>query len=312
MMYYLFKRLCNIPLTLFCVSILTFLLIRLVPVEPAEVMLRMAHTAPTEESLDAMRTRLGTDQPLIIQYVTWIRGVIQLDFGTSFVSKQAVATDLFAKLPATALLACVSFLLTVLISIPLGVMNVLTKSRLLKIVGQFFALCCVSVPVFWLGFLFIYVGSLKWGLFPSHGMGTWQHLFLPALTLAIPTIGLFSQLIQQTIVELQQTSFMHYARVRGVKNRTLIKYYAQHLLLRLLPLLVVTFGSLIGGAIVVEQVFSWPGLGRYLIESVINRDYPVIQAYVMMIACCYCVLTLLGDIAQQALDPRLRLKEVSR
>lgn len=221
MRYYLVKRLCNIPLTLFCVSILTFLLIRLVPVEPAEVMLRMAHTAPTEEALQAMRARLGTDQPLIMQYVMWVIGVIKLDFGTSFVSKQAIATEFLAKFPATALLACASFALTLLISIPLGVMNVLTKSHLLKIIGQFFALCCVSVPVFWIGFLFIYIGSLKWGLFPSHGMATWQHIFLPALTLAIPTIGLFSQLIQQTILELQQAPFMHYARVRGVKKERL-------------------------------------------------------------------------------------------
>ncbi|WP_255601560.1 nickel ABC transporter permease [Lysinibacillus sp. K60] len=303
------KRILTLPFVLLGVSILTFVFIRFVPVEPAEVILRLARVAPTEEAIQALREELGTDKSFLLQYLLWGKGVLQLDFGTSFVSKLPVAHELFSKLPATIELAIAAFILILGLSIPFGVISALYKHTIIDKIIQFFSILSVSIPTFWLGFLSLYLFSLKLGLFPTNGKGTPAHLVLPAFTLALPTIGLFVQFIRSTILEELQQQYVQYARLRGLKSSViLIRHVLRNAAIPLTSLLGMTLGNLLGGAVIVEQVFSWPGLGRYLIESIMNRDYPVVQCYVLIIAVIYVLANLCTDILHRLLDPHLMMK----
>lgn len=298
------------PFVLLGVSILTFVFIRFVPIEPAEVILRLARVAPTEEAVQALREELGTDKPFVLQYLLWGKGVLQLDFGTSFVSKLPVAHELFAKLPATIELALAAFVLILVFSIPLGIMSALSKYAIIDKIIRFFSILSVSIPTFWLGFLLLYLFSLKLGLFPTNGKGTLAHLVLPAFALALPTIGLFIQFIRSTIQEELHQQYVQYAQLRGLKNSViLIRHVLRNAAIPLTSLLGMTLGSLLGGAVIVEQVFSWPGLGRYLIESITNRDYPVVQCYVLIIAVIYVLTNLCTDVLHRLLDPHLMMKD---
>jgi len=304
------KRILTLPFVLLGVSILTFVFIRFVPVEPAEVILRLARVAPTAEAVQALREELGTDKPFLIQYLLWIKGVLHLDFGTSFVSKLPVAHELFAKLPATIELAVAAFVLILGISMPLGIISALYKHSIIDKVIRLFTVMSVSIPTFWLGFLLLYLFSLKLGIFPTNGKGTLAHLVLPSFALALPTIGLFVQFIRSAIIEELQQHYVQYAQLRGLKNSViLVRHVLRNAVIPLSTLLGMTLGNLLGGAVIVEQVFSWPGLGRYLIESIINRDYPVVQCYVLIIAVIYVLANLCTDVLQRLLDPHLMMKD---
>ncbi|MED3803512.1 ABC transporter permease [Lysinibacillus xylanilyticus] len=304
------KRILTLPFVLLGVSILTFVFIRFVPVEPAEVILRLARVAPTAEAIQALREELGTDKPFLIQYLLWIKGVLHLDFGTSFVSKLPVAHELFAKLPATIELAVAAFVLILGISMPLGIISALYKHSIIDKVIRLFTVMSVSIPTFWLGFLLLYFFSLKLGIFPTNGKGTLAHLVLPAFALALPTIGLFVQFIRSAIIEELQQHYVQYAQLRGIKNSViLVRHVLRNAVIPLSTLLGMTLGNLLGGAVIVEQVFSWPGLGRYLIESIINRDYPVVQCYVLIIAVIYVLANLCTDVLHRLLDPHLMMKD---
>lgn len=304
------KRILTLPFVLLGVSILTFVFIRFVPVEPAEVILRLARVAPTAEAVQALREELGTDKPFLIQYLLWIKGVLHLDFGTSFVSKLPVAHELFSKLPATIELAVAAFVLILGISMPLGIISALYKHSIIDKVIRLFTVMSVSIPTFWLGFLLLYLFSLKLGIFPTNGKGTLAHLVLPAFALALPTIGLFVQFIRSAIIEELQQHYVQYAQLRGIKNSViLVRHVLRNAVIPLSTLLGMTLGNLLGGAVIVEQVFSWPGLGRYLIESIINRDYPVVQCYVLIIAVIYVLANLCTDVFQRLLDPHLMMKD---
>ncbi|MFJ7914191.1 MULTISPECIES: nickel ABC transporter permease [unclassified Lysinibacillus] len=304
------KRILTLPFVLLGVSILTFVFIRFVPVEPAEVILRLARVASTAEAIQALREELGTDKPFLIQYLLWIKGVLHLDFGTSFVSKLPVAHELFAKLPATIELAVAAFVLILGISMPLGIISALYKHSIIDKIIRLLTIMSVSIPTFWLGFLLLYVFSLKLGIFPTNGKGTLAHLALPALALALPTIGLFVQFIRTTIIEELQQHYVQYAQLRGLKNSViLVRHVLRNAVIPLTTVLGMTLGNLLGGAVIVEQVFSWPGLGRYLIESIINRDYPVVQCYVLIIAVIYVLANLCTDVLHRLLDPHLMMKD---
>ncbi|MDD1504808.1 ABC transporter permease [Lysinibacillus sp. CNPSo 3705] len=304
------KRILTLPFVLLGVSILTFVFIRFVPVEPAEVILRLARVAPTAEAIQALREELGTDKPFLIQYLLWLKGVLHLNFGTSFVSKLPVAHELFAKLPATIELAVAAFVLILGISMPLGIISALYKHSIIDKIIRLLTIMSVSIPTFWLGFLLLYVFSLKLGIFPTNGKGTLAHLALPALALALPTIGLFVQLIRTTIIEELQQHYVQYAQLRGLKNSViLVRHVLRNAVIPLTTVLGMTLGNLLGGAVIVEQVFSWPGLGRYLIESIINRDYPVVQCYVLIIAVIYVLANLCTDVLHRLLDPHLMMKD---
>ncbi|MBW5446102.1 ABC transporter permease subunit [Cohnella sp. CFH 77786] len=310
LLVYVRNRLLGLPLILLGISLLAFILVRLVPVEPAEVALRMSNVPPTEEAIASMRKELGTDRPLAVQYADWLWKALRFDFGNSFVGKTPVWEDIRDKFPATLLLAGSAILLSLVVSIPLGALAAMHKGGWIDRLSRTLSLLGTSMPRYWLAFLLVYAFSVKLDWFPTQGRGGWQHLVLPSITLAAANIATLSRLLRTTMLENMKEPYVLYARARGLSDTAvLFRHVLPNSLLPLVTSVGVSFGYLLAGTVIVEQIFSWPGLGRFLIESILNRDYPVIQCYVLLMAVVFVLTNLAVDLAGRMLDPRLLRKE---
>ncbi|GLI08214.1 nickel ABC transporter permease subunit NikB [Paenibacillus tyrfis] len=306
---YIGKRLLAIiPIFLFA-TLLSFVLIHLSPVDPAEVYLTVAHIHPTEELLAQVRHDFGLDQPLLVQYVESLMKMCRLDFGTSYVTKEPVWQEVVHRMPATLQLAFSSICLAVLISVPIGFFSAVYKNGVIDHFSRLLAFFGASIPQFWLGYLLIYFLSVKLDLFPVQGRGTWAHLVLPSLTLALGLIAIYSRLLRTSVLEQLQEPYVLYARTRGIKEKIIMgKHVLKIAISPMITGLGMNLGKLLSGTIIVEVVFSWPGFGRYFVDSILNRDIPVIQCYVLLVACLFIVCNLIVDLLQMAMDPRIPRK----
>jgi len=309
MVSYIGKRiLAVIPIVLFAIFI-TFVLIRISPVDPAEAYLTAAHIHPTEEILAEKRKEFGLDQPLHIQYFQTVMKICRLDFGKSYVTNEPIIEEITERIPATMQLAVSSIALAIVISIPLGFLSAVYKNSLIDKFSRLLSFFGASIPQFWLGYLLIFFFSVKLDLFPVEGRGSWQHLVLPAVTLSLALIAIYTRLLRSSVLEQLQESYVLYARTRGLRERTIV---AKHVLkIAITPVITglgMNMGKLMTGTIIVEQVFSWPGFGRYFVEAIFNRDLPVIQSYVIFAACLFVVCNLIVDLVQLYMDPRISLK----
>ncbi|MEW9699404.1 nickel ABC transporter permease subunit NikB [Paenibacillus sp. SI8] len=306
---YIGKRLLAvIPIFLFA-TLLSFVLIHLSPVDPAEVYLTVAHIHPTEELLAEVRHEFGLDQPLFVQYVNSLMKMCRLDFGTSYVTKEPVWQEVVHRMPATLQLAFSSIFMAVLISVPLGFLSAVYKNSVIDHFSRLLAFFGASIPQFWLGYLLIFFLSVKLDLFPVQGRGTWAHLVLPSLTLALGLVAIYSRLLRTSMLEQMQEPYVLYARTRGIQEKIIMgKHVLKIAISPMLTGLGMNIGKLLSGTIIVEVVFSWPGFGRYFVDSILNRDIPVIQCYVLLVACLFIVCNLLVDLLQMAMDPRISRK----
>ncbi|WP_134687216.1 nickel ABC transporter permease subunit NikB [Brevibacillus migulae] len=309
MISYIGRRiLAVIPIVLFAIFI-TFVLIRISPVDPAEAYLTAAHIQPTEEILAEKRKEFGLDQPLHIQYVQTVMKICRLDFGKSYLTNEPIIEEMTERIPATMQLAVSSIVLAIVISIPLGFLSAIYKNSLIDKCSRLLSFFGASIPQFWLGYLLIFFFSVKLDLFPVEGRGSWQHLVLPAVTLSLALIAIYTRLLRSSVLEQLQESYVLYARTRGLRERTIV---AKHVLkIAITPVITglgMNMGKLMTGTIIVEQVFSWPGFGRYFVEAIFNRDLPVIQSYVIFAACLFVVCNLIVDLVQLYMDPRISLK----
>ncbi len=308
-MSYIMKRLfAIIPIFLFA-TFLTFILIRLSPVDPAEAYLAAAHIEPTDELLEQKRREFGLDQPLLVQYYQSLKKICQLDFGISYLSNKPVWQEVTYRMPATLQLALSSIFLAIFVSIPLGFLAAMKKNGLIDQFSRLLAFFGASIPQFWLGYLLILLFSVKLDLFPVEGTGTWMHLVLPSLTLAMPLIAIYTRLLRTSVLENLKEPFVLYARTRGINEKTiLIKHVLKIAISPMITGLGMNLGKLLTGAMIVEVVFSWPGFGRYFVESIFNRDIPVIQCYVFIAAFLFILCNLIVDIVQMYMDPRISWK----
>ncbi|MDZ5610444.1 nickel ABC transporter permease subunit NikB [Bacillus pseudomycoides] len=306
---YIIKRfLASIPIFLFA-TLLTFLLIHLSPVDPAEAYLAAAHIQPTAEMLEQKRQEFGLDQPLFVQYIQSLIKICQLDFGISYLSNKPVWQEVVYRMPTTIQLAFSSIFVAVLVSVPIGFLAAVKKNGVVDQFSRVLAFFGASIPQFWLGYLLIYLFAVKFNLFPVEGAGTWMHLILPSVTLALPLIAIYTRLLRISVLENLQDSYVLYARTRGIHERViLIKHVLRIAILPMITGIGMNFGKLLTGTIIVESVFSWPGFGRYFIEAIFNRDIPVIQCYVFLAACLFILCNLIVDIVQMYMDPRISWK----
>lgn len=302
------RLLAVIPIFLFA-TLLTFLLIHLSPVDPAEVYLTAAHIHPTEELLEQKRQEFGLDQPLLVQYTQSLLKMCRLDFGTSYVSNEPVWNEIVLRMPATLQLALSSIVLAVIISIPIGFLAAIYKNSVFDHLSRVLAYFGASIPQFWLGYLLIFFFSVKLDLLPVQGRGSFAHLVLPSISLALGLIAIYSRLLRTGVLEQLQEPYVLYARTRGIKEKVILgKHVLKIAISPMLTGLGMNLGKLLAGTIIVEEVFSWPGFGRYFIEAIFNRDIPVIQAYVLISACLFIVCNLIVDLLQMVLDPRISWK----
>ncbi|MFB5761801.1 nickel ABC transporter permease subunit NikB [Paenibacillus medicaginis] len=300
------KRLLAVIPLIFFATLLAFILVHLSPVDPAEAYLTAAHIHPTDEILAQKRHEFGLDQPLPVQYAHFLMKMCRLDFGTSYLSNEPVWEEVAKRIPATLELAFSSIALAILISVPIGFLSAIHKNGIVDHLGRIIAFFGASIPQFWLGYLLIFIFSVKLDLLPVQGTGTWLHLLLPSLTLAMGLIAIYSRLLRTTVLEQLQESYVLYARTRGIKERVILSRHVLRIAFSpMLTGLGMNMGKLLGGTVIVEEVFSWPGFGRYFIEAIFNRDIPVIQCYVLVSACLFIVCNLLVDLLQMVLDPRI-------
>ncbi|MNW29739.1 Nickel transport system permease protein NikB [compost metagenome] len=306
---YIGKRIMAIVPIVFIATLVTFALIHISPVDPAEAYLTAAHIYPTPELLEQKRHEFGLDQPLLTQYMNTIQKMARLDFGTSYLTNQPVWKEVSARLPATVELALWSMLLSALVSIPLGILAAVYKNSWIDMVSRLISYFGASIPQFWLGYLLIFFFSVKLDLLPVEGRGSWENLVLPTVTLSLVLIAVYTRLLRTSVLEQLQETYVQYARTRGLRERTIVlKHVLRIAISPLITGMGMNMGKLLTGTIIVEQVFSWPGFGRYFVEAIFNRDIPVIQCYVFLAACLFIVCNLLVDLVQLYMDPRISAK----
>ncbi|MDF2902612.1 MAG: nickel import transporter permease subunit NikB [Bacillus sp. (in: firmicutes)] len=306
---YIVKRIVTIIPIFLLATLLTFGMIHISPVDPAEAYLTAAHIQPTDEILAQKRHEFGLDQPLLMQYVNSVIKIGQFDFGLSYVTNKPVWEELSTRLPATIQLTIGSIIIAILVSIPLGFLAGIKKNSAIDHFSRFLSFLGASIPSFWLGYLLIFFFSVKLDLLPVEGIGTWKHLILPSITLALPLIALYTRLLRASVLEILQEPYVLFARTRGIDEK-IIK--GKHILrIAISPMisgLGMNIGKLMTGAIIVEAVFSWPGFGRYFIEAIFNRDVPIIQCYVLLAASIFLICNLIVDLIQMYIDPRISSK----
>ncbi|SFH31670.1 nickel transport system permease protein [Priestia megaterium] len=307
---YILKRIMSIIPVFLLAALLTTGMIHLSPVDPAEAYLTAAHIQPTDEILAQKRHEFGLDQPFFIQYVNSIMKICQLDFGISYVSNKPVWNEVIYRIPATVQLAIESILIAVFVSVPLGFLAGVKKGSVIDHFSRLLSFFGASIPTFWLGYILVFFFSVKLNLFPVEGIGTWQHLVLPSITLALPLIAMYTRLLRASVLENLQQPYVLFARTRGLKEKTIMtKHVLRIAISPMITGLGMNLGKLLTGTIIVESVFSWPGFGRYFIEAIFNRDIPVIQCYVLIAASLFILSNLIVDIVQMYIDPRISRKE---
>lgn len=308
MLAFTLRRLILLVPLLLAASLVIFLLLRLGPSDPAMDYLRLSRVPPTPQALDEARRMLGLDQPIATQYLDWLWRALHLDFGNSYATQRPVLPDLLYYLPATLKLAGVALVLTLGISVPVGMWAARYRDRFPDQAVRLVAFFGVSMPNFWLGFLLVLVFSVYLGWLPPMGMGGWTHIVMPAFAISLMSLCINARLLRASMLEVKGQRHVTYARLRGLSE---ISVERSHVLRNaLLPIITATgmhIGELIGGTLIVESIFGWPGVGRYAVSAIFNRDYPVIQCFTLLMVGIFVICNLIVDIVYAWADPRIRL-----
>jgi ABC-type dipeptide/oligopeptide/nickel transport system permease component len=303
--YFVRRVLLAIPV-LIGVATLVFSLIHLVPGDPAQAMLGDG-AAP--QDIAELRTSLGLDQPLLTQYVAFLRHAVIGDLGKSFRTGQPVTAMIIERIPATAELALAAMLVAIVIALPLGVAAAVWRGTAIDFGAMTFALAGVSIPNFWLGPLLAIVFAVEFGWLPVSGRGTLAHLVLPAISLGLALAAILARMTRASLLDELGELYVRAARARGVSNAASITSHAlRNSMIPLLTIVALQFGAVLTGAVITETIFAWPGIGRLLIQSIGFRDYPMVQGCILLIAVTYVTVNLITDLMYGVLDPRIRLE----
>ena len=300
------RRLASTAMVVFGVVVLVFLLIHLIPGDPVDVMLgESAQTADRE----ALRVSLGLDKPILDQLVIYIRGLINFDLGRSLHSQQPITALLAERLPATIELALAALLVTMVLALPLGLIAAARHNTAWDQGAMAFSLLGVSIPNFWMGPLLILVFSLWLGWFPVSGRDEVGAVILPALTLGTSLSAILARMIRSSVLEVLGENFIRTAYAKGLSRRRVLLLHAlPNAMLPVITILGLQLGTLLAGAVITETVFSWPGIGLLTIEAIQSRDYPVVQACVLLIALTYVLINSFTDLLYALIDPRIRVR----
>jgi len=309
MLKFVVSRIFSALLVMLGVSCVVFFLIHLIPGDPVEVMLgEMAQPADRE----ALRENLGLNKAIHTQLFDYLRGLLNFDLGTSLYSKRPTFDLIKNRFPATLELTLASLLIAIVISFPLGILAAVRRGTIWDHCAIGISIFGVSMPTFWLGPVLILFFSFWLGWFPVSGRESSMSLFLPALTLGFSLSAILSRMIRSSLLEILNEDYVRTAWAKGLRKKVVIwKHALRNALLPVITILGLQFGALLGGAVIVETVFSWPGVGQLTIESIQRRDYPVVQGCVLLISLSYVLINTLTDLAYGWLDPRIRLKEKS-
>ncbi|MDR4997094.1 ABC transporter permease [Bacillus altitudinis] len=303
------RRIVELVLFILLLSLISFMIMKLAPGDSVREVLRADDVALSQEAIQEQRKEMGLDRPIWIQYTEWLHHLVQLDLGKSYMTQQPVAEELLSRLPATLLLTASSLFIMIFIAMPLGVLASLKNNGVIDQFSRGFAILGTSIPSFWLGILLIDLFSIRMGWVPSMGIGTVKHLILPSLTLGMTMAAVYVRVIRSNMLKSLDEKFIQGAMSRGVtKWRIIIKYALRDAMSPVIGMLGVSMGSLLGGTVVIEVLFAYPGMGKLAIDAIQNRDYPVLQGYVVILAVCITICHVLMDVIQLWLHPEIRLK----
>ncbi|HAX90166.1 MAG TPA: peptide ABC transporter permease [Cyanobacteria bacterium UBA11370] len=334
MVQYIGKRLINLLPVLLGITLLVFTLLHLIPGDPAVIILG---ERATPEQVAALREQLGLNQPLPLQYLTFLWNLVRFDFGTSIISGIPIIDEIRTRWPATFELSVAAIIVAIALGIPIGVLAAVRKNQLADNLSTIGSLVGVSMPVYWLGLLLIYLFAVNLNWLPPSGRISIEtglnfqpitgfyvldallqfnikllqdvlcHLILPALTLGTIPLAILARITRSAMLEVLSQDYIRTARAKGVPERwVILKHALKNALLPVVTIIGLQFGTLLGGAILTETIFSWPGIGSWIYEGILARDYPVVQGGVVFVSVSFVLINLLVDISYALLDPRIK------
>lgn len=313
-MKYAVKKTVTLIITLFIVSLLAFLAFQVIP---GDVTTEMLGSEATPEAVEALRIKLGLDRPVLVRYWEWLTDFLQGDFGESYSYRMPVRDVLAGKIPVTFLLTILSFLFTVVLSIPLGILAGSARSKVLDVIITAIDQIAMSIPPFFLGILATFVFGTILGVFVPGNFVSWQeswsaclsYMVLPALSIAIPRIAMTVKMLRSSILGEMERDYVRTARSRGnARSALMVRHVLKNALIPVITFLAVSAAEIMTGSIIIEQIFNIPGVSRMLLASISNRDFPVVQAIVVIMAAWIVFVNFVADLLYQLVDPRIKLK----
>ena len=292
---------------LIIVSFISFALMNLSSGDPAEIMLSSQGSVVTPQLLESVREDMGLNQPFITQYLNWLKNIIHGDFGTSYASGRSVIVEMNEHLPYTIKLAGSAMIITLIVSIPLGILSAVKKDKFIDKFIRLFTFVGNSIPGFLLALILLLVFSLKLKLLPILSESGAKSIILPSVTLAFAMTSKYIRQIRTAVIEELDKGYVKGARSRGIKESVILyKDVLKNIMITVITLTGLSIGSLMGGTAVVESLFVWPGVGSLALSAIANRDYPIIQAYVLWMAVMFIIINLITDLLYKIIDPRVR------
>jgi peptide/nickel transport system permease protein len=303
---YLLRRLIQSALILLGVSFITFFLLYVLPADPVR---QIAGRSATPQTVENIRQQLGLDQPFVVQYWRYLSGLVQGDMGRSYLQKTEVAELIASRLPATLLLMVAAIFCELALGVTMGIVAALTRGRLADqalMIGSFLA---VSAPQFVVSLLLLYVFAVKLGWFPIGGYGTFAHLVLPALTLGLLGSGWYSRMMRSSMIDVLRADYIRTARAKGLgRSRVVLRHALPNAILPVIAMIGIDIGVFMGGIVVVESVFGWPGIGQLAWQAIQRVDIPIIMGVTLVSACAIVLGNLLADLITPLIDPRIKLR----
>lgn len=303
---YLLRRLIQAALILLGVSFITFFLLYVLPADPVR---QIAGRSATAETVENIREQLGLDKPFIVQYARYLGGLVQGDMGRSYLQKTEVAELIWSRLPATLLLMFGAILCELVLGLTMGILAALWRGRALDQTLMVTSFVTVSAPQFVVSLLLLYVFAVKLGWFPIGGYGTFAHLVLPAVTLGILGSGWYSRMMRSSMIDVLRADFIRTARAKGLsRGRIVLRHALPNAILPVVAMIGIDIGIFMGGIVVVESVFGWPGIGQLAWQAIQRVDIPIIMGVTLVSACAIVLGNLLADLIAPFIDPRIKLR----
>jgi ABC-type dipeptide/oligopeptide/nickel transport system permease component len=303
MIQYLARKLPQLIIVILGVSIITFLIMHLSG-DPAQLLLP---PEATEEQIREFSHSLGYDDPLYVQYARFLKGAVKGDFGTSMVHRRPAFQIVMERFPATLELSISAMIFAIIIALPMGIIAAIKRNTVFDYASMGIALGMQSMPTFWLGIMLVMIFSVKLNILPTSGRGSFEQLILPTVALGAFYMAMISRLMRSGLLEVLTEDYVRTARAKGVKETLVVlKHALKNSLIPLVTVIGLEFGRLLGGAVVTETVFEWPGVGRLAVTAINQRDYPVVQAVVFVLAITFVLVNLFTDLAYSYIDPRIR------
>jgi len=302
---YIVRRLLQAVVVLWGVSLIVFFLLRLAPSDP--ITLLLAETATPEQIAEA-RHELGFDRPVYVQYLLFMERALQGDMGRSLFYKEPALGVILRSLPNTLLLGGIAFVLSVAVAVPVGILSALRRDTIWDYLGVGLALIGQATPPYWLGIMLILVFSVNLRILPTSGSFGPEYIVLPSVTLAAVLMPIVTRLVRSGMLDVLHEDYVRTARAKGLHERAVVvKHALRNMLIPLVTVLGLQLTSLLGGAVIIEQVFAWPGVGRVAVSAISSRDYPIVQASVLVVSTAFVLMNLLVDVLYAWLDPRIRI-----